>query len=482
MKQLSIIPEFLIWLVFSVAAGFGYAFSVFNYIGENAELSVIDIVIPTLMWLIVAAVSIFVINLVKKTQCFTKFSKFERIFLECGIILLILIGGWLFRFAQPFHNIWPVNMENEFFHYAQVSAKAEVYANPHPASRLYVGFLHIVFLFLGNIYEAGALTQYVLLLLGMFLWYPAIRKLLGQVTALCFMAGAMLLPDSIIASMQYNPMMLLFTLYGVLILFIAGHTKSHGMDGIAYVWEFFIGIGIGAAILLDISGCLFLAIGIAAIWYRYKDKNFGRRFLHTFTCLIGTVISSVAFYYVHMIFYNVDLYTKTVFQIPELIQIKEFIFDLGTHPVFMVSIITIVTFWFLKTRGICTWIMAGIMYLLVLKIFKMDVYMQHDFLIYAGLLMLLGMSFREAAAINNIKKETARIQDEVPVVTVVCFEEESAVTVPEKQEEKPAIFIPKSMEIPKRISKPKVEFAIEVAEEKMHYDVNIDDNADFDIK
>ena len=183
-----------------------------------------------------------------------------------------------------------------------------------------------------------------------------------------------------------------------------------------------------------------------------------------------------------MIFYNVDLYTKTVFQIPELIQIKEFIFDLGTHPVFMVSIITIVTFWLLKTRGICTWIMAGIMYLLVLKIFKMDVYMQHDFLIYAGLLMLLGMSFREAAAINNIKKETARIQDEVPVVTVVCFEEESAVTVPEKQEEKPAIFIPKSMEIPKRISKPKVEFAIEVAEEKMHYDVNIDDNADFDIK
>ena len=482
MKQLSIIPEFLIWLAFSVVAGFGYAFSVFNYIGENSELSAVDIVIPTVMWLLIAAVSVFFINLAKKTQCFTKFSKFERIFLEGGIILLILIGGWVFRFGQPFHSIWPVNMENEFFHYAQVSAQAAVYANPHPASRLYVGFLHTVFLFLGNIYEAGAIIQYLLLLIGVSVWYLAIRKLLGQVTALCFMAGAMLLPDSIIASMQYNPMMLLFTLYGVLLLFIAGHAKSQGMNALAFIWEFFAGIGIGAAILMDISGWLFVAIGIIAIGYRYQDEKFAKGFLHVITCLMGIIMSYVLLGYGHSHFYNVDLYTKYVFRITELIHIKAFVFELGTHPVFMVSIITIVSFWFFKARGICTWIMAGILYLLGLKILELDVYMDHDFLIYAGLLMLLGMTLREAVAMSNVKKEEVKIREESPVVTVVCFDEEEAVTVPEKQEEKPVIFIPKSMEIPKRISKPKVEFAIEVAEENMHYDVNVDDNADFDLK
>jgi hypothetical protein len=486
MKQLSIIPEFLIWLVFSVLAGFGYAFSVFDYIGKNAELSAIDIVIPTLVWLLVAAVSAFFINLAKKTQCFAKFSKFERVFLEGGILLLLLVGGWLFRFAQPFHDIWPVNIENEFFHYAQVSTQSEVYTNSHPASRLYVGFLHIVFLFLGNIYEAGALTQYVLLLVGVFLWYLAVRKLLGQVTALCFMAGAMLLPDSIIASMQYNPMMLLFTIYGVLILFIAGYMKSHRMDAVAYVGEFFVGIGIGAVILLDISGLMFVPICVAVIWYRYKDRGIGNRILHIITCLIGCVISCAALYYVHIHFYNVDFYTKHTLQIPEFTQLKAFVFELGTHPVFMVSIVTIVTFWFVKSRGICTWIMTAILYLLGLKILHLDFYMQHDFLIYAGLLMLLGMTLREAVAVKkveatNLKSQPVTLQ-EMPVVTVVHFEEESAVTVPEKQEEKPVIFIPKSMEIPKRISKPKVEFAIEVAEENMHYDVTIDDNADFDIK
>ena len=57
------------------------------------------------------------------------------------------------------------------------------------------------------------------------------------------------------------------------------------------------------------------------------------------------------------------------------------------------------------------------------------------------------------------------------------FEDEPAVTVPEKT----LIFIPKSMEIPKRVSKPKVDFALEVTDEKMHFDYNVDDTSDFDI-
>jgi hypothetical protein len=249
---------------------------------------------------------------------------------------------------------------------------------------------------------------------------------------------------------------------------------------VAYIWEFLAGIGIGAAIFLDISGWIFVAIGVAAIWYHHKDEEFVRRFLHMITCLIGSVIS-------HIPFYNGNFYTNHTFQIPGLTQLKAFVFELGTHPVFMVSIVTIVIFWFLNARGICSWIMAGILYLLGLKIFQLDSYMQHDFLIYAGLLMLFGMTLRESVAISNIKKGEVQnvIQvklQEPPVVKVVYFEEEPAVTVLEKQEEKPVIFIPKTMEIPKRISKPKVEFAIEVAEENMHYDVKIDDNADFDIK
>lgn len=494
MKQLSKIPESLIWMVFSVTAGFGYAFSVFDYIGGNAKLSAADVVIPTLMWLLLAAVSALCINFVKKTQCFTKFTKFEKYFLEGSILFFLLIGGWLFRFSEPFHGIWPANMDNEFFHYAQVSTQSEIYNNPHPASRLYVGFLHVVFLLLGNIYKAGALTQYVLLLIGVFLWYLAVRKLFGQVTALCFMAGTMLLPDSIIASMQYNPMMLLFSIYGVLMWCVASYFKSHGNGVAAFTWELLIGIGIGITILLDISGFIFVAVGLCAVWYRYKDETTGCRILHIIYSLLGTVAGIVLFHGIQIYLYKVDFHTveglyaygNLMPQMPELTQLKDFIFELGTHPIFIISIVTIVTYWFLKSRAICAWIMAAVLFLLGLKVFGLDIYMQHDFLSYVGLLMLFGITLREATSIKNEKEQMQEIvkvvSTEPSVVTVVHFEEESAVVVPEKQEEKPVIFIPKSMEIPKRISKPKVEFTIDVAEENMHYDVKIDDDEDFDIK
>ena len=72
---------------------------------------------------------------------------------------------------------------------------------------------------------------------------------------------------------------------------------------------------------------------------------------------------------------------------------------------------------------------------------------------------------------------------EEPVVTVIRFDEEPAVTVPEKEapSDKPLIFIPKSMEIPKRVSKPKVDFAVAVSEDRLHYDYQVDDTADYDI-
>ena len=43
------------------------------------------------------------------------------------------------------------------------------------------------------------------------------------------------------------------------------------------------------------------------------------------------------------------------------------------------------------------------------------------------------------------------------------------------------IFIPTTMEIPKRVSKPKVDYALEVEADKMHYDYTVDESSDFDI-
>ena len=115
----------------------------------------------------------------------------------------------------------------------------------------------------------------------------------------------------------------------------------------------------------------------------------------------------------------------------------------------------------------------SILFLFALQLLELDTYLQHDFMIYMGISTLLGISVQQylMLPIKAVKEKKE------PEVTVIHFEEEPAVTVPEK----PQIFIPKSMEIPKRVSKPKVDFAIEVEQDKMHYDYAVDDAADFDI-
>ena len=82
------------------------------------------------------------------------------------------------------------------------------------------------------------------------------------------------------------------------------------------------------------------------------------------------------------------------------------------------------------------------------------------------------------------------IENPEPVVTVVDFDAEKAVVVPVEEEkeavaleeEKPAIFIPKSMKIPKRVSKPKLDYSEAVAVDNFYYDVDPPIQDDFDFK
>lgn len=106
-----------------------------------------------------------------------------------------------------------------------------------------------------------------------------------------------------------------------------------------------------------------------------------------------------------------------------------------------------------------------------------------------GLLVFLIVSCAKLLFANksNVVNDTnqpiaSSVVDEAdePVVTVVNFEEEKAVVVPE-QEEKPVIFIPKSMEIHKRVSKPKLDYSEAVAFDAMFYDMDVADLDDFDL-
>ncbi len=492
MKRLSFIPEIFIWLTFSVVAGFGYAFSFFEYVGNYTRVSMTDTIIPALVWMLLAAICTFLLKVAQNTQCFVKLSKSEALFLECSILALLLIGGWVFRFVDYFHVVWPTELQNEFFEFAQVGQNVPVYMNPHLASRLYVAFLHMVCLFLGNIYEAGAFVQFILLLLSVSVWYFTIRRIWNVTTALFFVAGAMLLPDSIVSSMQCTPMMLLFTIYGFVAWMIVDYVKGDFVGVWAFLEEIVLGIASIFAVFLDVSGILIAIAYIFAIIFRaqkLKKKNYFAVCSVTAGVLFGAgILISVQSYLYGISHYEAAFfhsYSEMSFVLPDLNSLKSFVFSLGTHPIMVVAIVVISIYWLLNKKQVFTWIMLAILYLFGIKLLKFDTYLQHDFMIYMAISVLLGVSVKQYLSLTDRQESVLASDDRQeifdeesePVVTVVDFDAEPQTVVPEKT----LIFIPKTMEIPKRISKPKVDFALQVKEEDLHYDFAVEDSADYDI-
>ena len=480
MKKLSFMPEIFIWLAFFVVAGFGYAFSFFGYVESKADMSVADIVITMLVWILLASICTFLLKCVQNTKCFVQFSRAEQVFLECSILALLLIGGWVFRFVDYFHGVWPAQPDNTFFQYAQVSQHAEAYLNPHPASRLYVAFLHIICLFFGNIYEVGAFIQFLLLVVAVFVWYATIHKAFGTVAALFFAGCAMLLPDSIQTSMQCNPAMLLFVIYGCIAFSMVCYAYSK-LSGVgAVICELLLAMLLVTAVFLDISGLLFLVIYGFAVKC-HADRTQQKGILSVVIACIGIGIGIVLLMVLQSEIYGMNFkdafffqaYSELMLKLPNFHDIREFVFSLGTHPVFIVAIIIISIYWFLSKKQAFTWIMLSVLFLFALQLLDLDGFLHHNFLIYMGISTLLGVSVQQYFVLSV---DTTKEKPE-PVVTVVKFDEEPAVTIPEK----PQIFIPKSMEIPKRVSKPKVDFTVEVNQEKMHYDYPVKDTDDFDI-
>ncbi len=533
MKGLKVIPEIFIWLAFSVVAGFGYAFSFYGYLDRHSVISASNIFIPTLVWLLLALICTLLFRLAQSTERFTRFSAKESAFLECSIFLLLLVGGWVFRFVEYFNGAWPAEIDTTYFLYAEVSQNSIEYLNPHPVSRMYVGLLHVVFLFFGNQYTFGVYLQFVLLLIGVLLWYFALRMVFGKVTALIFTAGAMLLPDSIASSMQCNPMMLLFFIYGLVAWQLVAYAKGKNTGFVRYLQVFLLGVYTMFCFLLDISGVMILAAYLLALSYRDREDSVKKEktFFLSFLEIVSILAAAWGFRFVQGEMYHISFAEAGRFHayhglaIPwiDLEHIKGFVFDLGTQPVFLVAIVVISVYWFIPKRSIMTWMIIGELFLLAIRFLKLDFYLSHQFLIGMGLALMLGIAAEQFLEASRVKREKPALTEmdrrhrEEPSVTVVRFEDRPAVTVPEKgavdlhmedtielpkieeihieeirfegtianqdevSKERPLIFIPKSMEIPKRVSKPKLDYTIEVEEEKLHYDFAVAENADFDI-
>lgn len=427
------ISEWVIWLIFSVITGFGYVFSVFTYAQKHMKLSVFHIVLPIMIWIFIIGFGMFLNRLLCCKHWSFHFSGKERTFLECIVLVLLGTAGYVFRFTVPFCDIWQNGLEGNFFHYAQVVQEQIPYMSPHLISRIYVRFLHLICLLFGNIYQIGANVQFVLLIVGVFIWYLALKKLFGMAAALFFAAGAMLLPDSIISSVQCDPSMLLFCIYGCAALAAACYVRNDSSSNTKWCCfaEFFLGIFTACCVFADVSGILFLfGVGTALA---YTCKRYQRRFIKHFCFSVcGFIVGTVFFAGLPILFYGVDpqevlqmqSYNGLSFIFPTSERIHAYLLQLGEHRIFILSAVVIAAYWFLRHRRAVTYMMAEILFLFGIQFLGLDTYMKHDFLIYMSLLALTGMT---------LKQYFKRYEFKEPDVTMIHFEEQHIIEVPKRK-------------------------------------------------
>ncbi len=428
-------------------------------------------------------------------------STVKPLLLEGVFLLLLLVGGSILRFADSFQTIWTHGTDKSFFLLAQVTENGLAYANPHVASKLYVFLLNVVCLLFGNVYEACAFAQFVLFLLAVSVWYFLIRKVVSPIAALIFATGAMLLPDVIALSVSCNPIVLVFLLFGITAWTLVSYANSE-REGVVFYFQLLLAVIFTAmAVISDISGILYIVAFVFVYLYRYKKTN-------TIDNIVSAILAIVIFsyilftnIYVHMVldtispdnpmYFNSFYHLKPV--VPTVETLKAFVVSFAAQPILIIFAFMIFRYWFIKNKSIVTWLLLETIYVFLLKIFSLDTYLSHDFLIYMLLLMSAGIGVYNLLLMISTKTVliSPKVSDTEPRVTVIEFEKEEAVVVsaletPQpvihaEESERPLIFIPKTFETPKRISKPKIDFEMEVEEDKNCYDVEVSEQADFDI-
>ncbi|MBO5167093.1 MAG: hypothetical protein J6B90_10920 [Lachnospiraceae bacterium] len=413
----------------------------------------------------------------------------------------------------------------------------------HGIQYFYVVLLRGLFFLFGNHFFAGIVLQIVLQSAAVLVWYSVIRKMTGAVAALTFLAGMMLLPQSIKSGLVYSPKYLYLLMAGVVFLVIAGLLKREyilkPLKWYSYITTFLAGIGLGLLVYLDVTGLIFFVPILALGFVSQKEgtetmelkKKVSRILLQTVTVIVGFGLAAILFLYIDAMQSGSTI--KEVFSAwCALFRYK----GLGTLPTI-----------FLYEQA--QWIHVGILFLLVLGVPAFFVRKKKEMqlvwafmltvagLIHAGgfyaqgmncdlLLLVLVLALTGAGLQALLSKEipveksavemfeeTEQTDDSVEVAatpteseelkeTEVSVESEESkkkevlaedegleetetvtenkATKETKQETKPR-FIENPLPLPKKHVKKTMGYRLEVSEEQMKYDIEVSDTDDFDI-
>lgn len=429
-----------------------------------------------------------------ETLCKNKINEHTKLMWEIFTVLCIFFTAVLYRFYLVIQIGADTVIDTRFYDMAIVRDGVVMEPVTHGVSHIYVIFLSFVFSFLGNKIMAAVWMQFFIEILTILFSFFVIRKLLGRIPACIVM---LILTLSVVYNsriLTVTPEVLFFLLY-LIGLYIAGsYVKSYCSNRLSkpmmIAGALFSGIIIGGLVYLDaISLTLFIIMAglITGVDTKPDRKKITPYLLFlltvtgTFFALSGAfILDSYASGDKIEAVLNawLDLYRTNLQQNAIIYQEKYSLTECLVQVV--LAALLILSFWSRRkvqnsTPWMCLMFLLAPMPLSSVGVLNYQVYYVFIWSVLAG----LGLQQSLVAADNGEQPvETVSTPKPEPV-----SEPEPAPKLEPVSEPGPAPkprFIENPLPLPKKHEKREMDYQYDVAEDKMKFDVEIDDNDDFD--
>ncbi len=210
MKKLRGILEALIWLLFTVPVAAGGTVYYIESVSSYTQADVAAVLLWCSIMLILTGLAAFLFTWTKQKPGILCLGKGASVALEVICCLILVSAGIYFRIGQEFVAFWSEQDGNPVVEAALVKLDRTSVSQTDLVTAAYVFLLNRLFWLVGNLSLAAAGMQLVIFAAGSILLYFLVRRCYGAFAAVICLEGLMLLPQMVRSSMYCSPEILLF--------------------------------------------------------------------------------------------------------------------------------------------------------------------------------------------------------------------------------------------------------------------------------
>lgn len=383
--------------------------------------------------------------------------------------------------------------EAAYFDMAQVNGEA-IPPLSYGAQYLYVRMLRALFYVVGNHFAAGVFLQITLQTVGALVFYLAVRRFSGASAGIVALAVLMFMPSASREALVYSPRMLYFLLFGIVLLMVGRMTARQKKDKFGwYGWlqTVLCGAAIAAVTYLDGVGLLLFipVFGLALA------KGRKRLFSQWGVVLVSFLAVLAVLFFADASLSGADFISVcrvwAASYVPQSPVLSDLVF-LRENTVMELALLSVAAFvillglpgFFCSRKEECqTPFMMLEIGLVLLCICRTDhVQVRYGYLMLAVFAAMAGAAARAVSAHG----ETGEAAEEKTVEESGVSQLPAAVAALSEAVDPPAAgkvkFIENPLPLPKKHVKKTMGYQREIPPEEMHYDVEVDENDDFDLE